>query len=57
MGGLYMKLMDKIKKYVKENKTLVLSALAAVIALILVTVLIFVACGKENKNDKDNEEE
>ena len=38
---------EKIQKYVKENKTLVLTAAAAVLALILVTVLIFVSCSND----------
>ncbi|MBE6673248.1 MAG: hypothetical protein E7599_06990, partial [Ruminococcaceae bacterium] len=47
-----MSFLEKIQKYVKENKTLVLSAAAAVLALILVTVLIFVACSNEGSNKK-----
>ena len=50
-------LIEKIQKYVKENKTLVLSATVAVLALILVTVLIFVACsGDGGKSQTDDNE-
>ena len=49
--------LEKLKKYVKENKTLVISVAGAVAALILVTVLIFVACSNEgNKGNNDDQQ-